>query len=122
MSHDLVSRQQAATAGSGSNVVDTAAGMPGKRTLVAQAQAPAVQMRVGKEQPDGAVHAAAGQGVASPASPLPFASTIQRAFGRHDISSVQAHSGPDAARSAKSMGADAYAAGDHVVLGGKSDL
>ncbi|HSS01015.1 MAG TPA: DUF4157 domain-containing protein, partial [Kofleriaceae bacterium] len=124
MSTDLVSRQQAASPGNGSNLVDAAAGMPGKRTLVAQAQMPAVQMRGGNEQGEGegAVHAAAARGVASPASPLPFGSTIQRAFGRHDISSVQAHTGPQAARSAKSMGADAYAAGDHVVLGEKADL
>jgi peptidoglycan hydrolase-like protein with peptidoglycan-binding domain len=97
--------------------------MPGKRTLVAQAQMPAVQMHGGgNEQPEGAVHAAAARGVASPGSALPFGSTIQRAFGRHDVSAVQAHTGPEAKRSAKSMGADAYAAGDHVVLGEKSDL
>jgi peptidoglycan hydrolase-like protein with peptidoglycan-binding domain len=67
------------------------------------------------------VHAAAARGVATPTSGLPHGDAIQRAFGRHDVSSIQAHTGGDAAQSAKAMGADAYAAGDHVVLG-KSDL
>lgn len=28
-----------------------------------------------------------------PASPLPYADTVQRLFGRHDVSSIQAHTG-----------------------------
>ena len=72
---------------------------------------------------DGAtVHAAASQGVATPASRLPFSDTIQCAFGRHDVSSIQAHTGPEAAASAHAMGADAYATGDQVVLGRGADL
>jgi hypothetical protein len=47
------------------------------------------------------------RGTATPASRLPFSDTIQRAFGRHDISSVQAHTGVDAAASARTMGAEA---------------
>jgi peptidoglycan hydrolase-like protein with peptidoglycan-binding domain len=90
--------------------------MPGKRTLVE-----AVQQRAGGEPPEQGVHAAAEQGAATPTSPLPYGDKIQRSFGRHDISSVQAHTGAEAGASAKSMGADAYAAGEHVVLG-KSDL
>jgi len=68
------------------------------------------------------VHAAAAQGTAPPASPLPHGESIQRLFGRHDVSRVQAHTGPDAARSARVMGADAYASGNHVVLGDRTDL
>jgi uncharacterized protein DUF4157 len=61
--------------------------------------------------------------VATSASSLPHGDTIQRLFGRHDISAVQAHTGPDAAASAQAMGAQAYATGNHVVLGnGGSDL
>ncbi|HET9627514.1 MAG TPA: DUF4157 domain-containing protein [Kofleriaceae bacterium] len=48
--------------------------------------------------------------------------TIQQLFGRHNISSVQAHTGPEAAASAQAMGAQAYASGDHVVLGPHADL
>jgi hypothetical protein len=47
---------------------------------------------------------------------------IQRAFGRHDLSSVQAHTGPEADASAQAMGAEAYATGDHIVLGRGNDL
>lgn len=68
------------------------------------------------------VHAAAAQGTASPASGLPFADQIQRAFGHHDISGVQAHVGPEATESARAMGARAYATGSHVVLGDGADL
>ena len=98
---------------------------PGKRTLVAQVVAPVVQQRAADEHDpsdEATVHAAASQGVATPASPLPFSGTIQRAFGRHDVSSIQAHTGPDAAATAHAMGADAYASGDHVVLGRGGDL
>lgn len=68
------------------------------------------------------VHAAAAHGTATPATPLPYADQIQRAFGRHDISGIQAHTGPAAAASARAMGAAAYATGNHVVLGGGTDL
>lgn len=68
------------------------------------------------------VHAAAARGVATAAASLPHLSTIQRAFGRHDISGIQAHAGADAAASAREMGARAYATGNHVVLGGSADL
>jgi hypothetical protein len=68
------------------------------------------------------VHAAAARGTATAASELPYADRIQRAFGRHDISAIQAHVGPEAAASAREMGARAYAAGDHVVLGDGADV
>src|SRR5262249_52196257 len=59
---------------------------------------------------------------ATAASPLPHAERIQRLFGRHDISGIRAHIGSDAAASAQAMGAEAYATGNHVVLGGRTDL
>lgn len=68
------------------------------------------------------VHAAAARGTATPATQLPYADQIQRAFGRHDISRIQAHVGGDAAASAREMGAQAYANGNHIVLGGRTDL
>jgi hypothetical protein len=86
----------------------------------------AVQRRTGdsaRDAPDPtAIHASARRGLATPATQLPFRDTIQRVFGRHDLSSIQAHVGPEAARSAHEMGADAYATGNHVVLGGNPDL
>jgi len=68
------------------------------------------------------VHAAAAQGIATPSSRLPHSDTIQRLFGRHDISSVQAHTGAEATASARAMHADAYATGNHIVLGDRADL
>ncbi|HWO18955.1 MAG TPA: DUF4157 domain-containing protein [Kofleriaceae bacterium] len=97
--------------------------VPGKRTLVGQLPGPvqrhaaAGAAATATEQ----VHAAAAQGVATPSSSLPHAAAIQRSFGRHDISSVQAHTDGAAAASAQAMGAQAYATGNHVVLG-TSDL
>src|SRR5215470_8758704 len=97
---------------------------PGKQTLVEQAYATIQQRTAGDaltgEQTD-QVHAAAARGVATPAQPLPHADVIQRAFGRHDVSRIKAHVGPEAAASAGAMAAEAYANGDHVVLG-RTDL
>jgi hypothetical protein len=98
---------------------------PGKRTLVEQAYPAAalVQRRSDETAADEAgVHAAAARGTATPASALPHGDWIQRAFGRHDVSSVQAHAGGEAAASASAMGAQAYATGNHIVLGGGADL
>jgi hypothetical protein len=100
--------------------------VPGKRTLVEQHPAPdsLVQRKaLGVDEPDPrAIHAAAARGTATPASPLPNTDRLQRAFGRHDLSTVQAHVGGDAATAASSMGAVAYATGNHVVLGRGADL
>ena len=69
-----------------------------------------------------AVRGAAARGTATPWSALPHAGRIQPSFGRHDISSIQAHVGDAAAASAAEIGADAYATANHVVLGKGSDL
>ena len=97
---------------------------PGKRTLVESTYPAQVQQRVAHAgaQDDAAVHGAASRGLATPSSSLPYADRIQRLFGRHDISGIQAHTGPEAMASARAMGAEAYATGHHVVLGGKADL
>jgi hypothetical protein len=68
------------------------------------------------------VHAVAARGTATSATKLPHFDRIQRAFGRHDVSSVKAHTGADAAASTREMGARAYATNDHVVLGEGADL
>lgn len=102
-----------------SNVQQRAAASPGddvgKRALTD------VQ-RAGGGQDSAGVHAAAARGTASPTSPLPHRDQIQKLFGRHDISGIQAHAGPEAQASADDMGAQAYASGDHVVLGKGTDL
>lgn len=68
----------------------------------------------------GAIHDAAARGVSTTTSPLPFADQIQASFGpEHDVSKIQAHVGSDAPRT---MGAEAFASGIHVVFGGQPDL
>jgi len=97
---------------------------PGKRTLVEQAFAAQVQMRA-SESPradHGPVHATAARGIATPGAPLPHRDTIQRVFGRHDVSSIQAHTGTEADRAARALGAEAYAAGEHVAFAGTPSL
>jgi hypothetical protein len=104
-----------------STVATTVAPLVGKQTLTAQACPPdsAVQRKeASTDGDDTQVHRLAAHGIATPASPLPRLGTIQRLFGRHDVSAVQAHTGADATASAQSMGATAYATGNHVVLGG----
>ncbi len=68
------------------------------------------------------VHAAAARGLEAPASPLPHLDQIQKSFGHHDISHVQAHVGGAAAEASTAMGASAYAAGDDVAFASAPDL
>src|SRR5579883_1305608 len=64
----------------------------------------------------------AAAGLQGSSQPLPYAATIQKAFGRHDISRVQAHLGGSAAAAARALGAHAYAAGEHIAFDGSPDL
>jgi len=71
----------------------------------------------------GDFHAAAARGVSGSGGALPHKEKIQQSFGGYDISNVTAHTDSAAAQGASAMGADAYATGDHVVLGkGGGDL
>ena len=69
-----------------------------------------------------AVHEAADRGIQGSAEPLPHGDAIQRSFGHHDVSHIQAHSGPAAAAAAAEMGALAYARGEHVAFGSSPSL
>jgi len=68
------------------------------------------------------VHAAAAQGISGSSSSLPHLEQIQRSFGRHDVSHVQAHTGTEAKAGARAMGADAFATGDHVAFANSPSL
>jgi Domain of unknown function (DUF4157) len=92
----------------------------GKRTLVEQVHG-AGDLQMKGTGGEAGIHEAASRGIATPSSALPNQEAIQRSFGRHDVSGVQAHVGDDAAASARSMKADGFASGNHVVLA-KSDL
>lgn len=77
----------------------------------------------GAENATARVHAAAAQGVAGPGGGLPHLDLIQRAFGpQHDLSSVQAHIGGDAAAACDEISANAYATSNHVAFRDAADL
>jgi Domain of unknown function (DUF4157) len=61
-------------------------------------------------------------GVRGAGSALPHGEAIQRSFGRHDVSGIQAHTGGDAAAAAGALGAEAYATGHHVAFAGTPSL
>ncbi|WP_325312069.1 eCIS core domain-containing protein [Longimicrobium sp.] len=63
-----------------------------------------------------AVRETAQAGLRGTGAPLPHGEAIQRAFGRHDLSSVRAHVGGEAAAAAGSIGARAYASGGRVAF------
>ena len=71
---------------------------------------------------DDHVHEAAHRGVTGAGSALPHGDAIQRAFGRHDVSSVKAHVGGEAATASRAIGAEAYATGDHVAFAAAPSL
>ncbi|MBA3502855.1 MAG: DUF4157 domain-containing protein, partial [Deltaproteobacteria bacterium] len=68
------------------------------------------------------VQATAQTGVAGASSRLPHFDPIQRAFGKHDISGVQAQIGGAAFDAAASIGAQAYATGNKVAFASAPDL
>jgi hypothetical protein len=70
----------------------------------------------------GGVHEIAAAGVAGGGGALPHGDTIQRAFGRHDVSGVQAHVGGGAETASRALGAEAYASGAHVAFAGAPSL
>ncbi len=72
---------------------------------------------------DAQVQTHAAQGLAGPATPLPFAREIQDSFGpAHDLSAVHAHIGGAAATASAAIGATAYASGDGVAFAEQPDL
>jgi hypothetical protein len=93
------------------------------RGAAAAASQEPVQAHGGMQAEDpAAVHQAAAAGVSGSGSKLPYFDRIQAAFGGHDVSGVQAHTGGAAADAAASMGAQAYATGNSVAFGGTPDL
>lgn len=81
-----------------------------------------VQRREASEGTAQDVHEAASAGISGDARELPHLDKIQASFGTHDVSSVKAHSDERASAAASSMGASAFATGDHVVFAGTPDL
>lgn len=93
------------------------------RPAIVEVSAADVQRKAtGAEHDTEQIHASAQRGVATVAEPLPHGEQIQRLFGRHDVSGVQAHVGGDAARASGEIGAQAYAMGNHVAFAQAPDL
>lgn len=61
-------------------------------------------------------HQRARSGVQGSGGALPHLDRIQKSFGRHDVSQVQAYRGANAAQASRSIGAEAYAMGDRVAF------
>jgi len=68
------------------------------------------------------VHTRASRGVEGSGSALPHGDTIQRLFGRHDVSHVKAFTGSRAAEATQSIGAKAYATGSKIAFGESPSL
>ena len=105
---------------------------PGKRTLTEQlppdlqtgTAVSSVQRRSTAVPGDTSesVHAAAAHGIAGSSTRLPHLDLIQRSFGHHDVSGIEAHTDGAAAAGASAMGAQAFATGNHVAFAGAPDL
>ena len=70
----------------------------------------------------GAIHQAASLGASGAGEQLPHLDRVQQSFGHHDVSSIQAHTDAEAQRASESIGAAAYATGNHVAFAGTPDL
>jgi hypothetical protein len=95
---------------------------PGKRTLVETAHGGVVQRKETGEAPRSEVHAAAERGTVGPGGPLPHAETIQRLFGRHDVSGMRAHTDGAAQQANRDIRAKGFATGNHVAFDGAPEL
>ena len=81
-----------------------------------------VQRRANGASSTNDVNATAQAGVAGANSRLPHFDAIQRAFGKHDISGVQAQVGGAATEASQALGAQAYATGNKVAFASAPDL
>ncbi len=78
--------------------------------------------RAAGELDSAAVQQAAAQGAQTPSQTLPYRAELQASLAGHDLSTIAAHVGADASRSAERMGAEAFATGEHVVFRGAPTL
>jgi hypothetical protein len=106
-------------------LVEQTWGSPSLVATTASGSLPRVQLKdvpaAAAREPD-RVKAAAELGTSGAAGALPHRDRIQAAFGRHDVSNVQAFVGGPAATGAAQMGAQAFASGDKVAFGAAPDL
>jgi hypothetical protein len=72
--------------------------------------------------PSPSVREAAKLGTSGASQPLPYLDAIQRSFGRHDVSGIEAHTDSKAAEGSREMGAAAFTTGKHVAFAGSPGL
>ena len=115
----------------GAAVQARSSGTPGRSTLTHRmpasaasiARAVVTQLRAGGAEPAAAeVHALAAHGLSGAGGSVPHLDAIQRSFGHHDLSGVQAHGGGRAEQAAVGMGAHAYASGNQVAFAKAPDV
>ena len=94
----------------------------GKRTLVEELFVQRRTREPGLSPTTEVVQAAAAHGTRGGGGQLPHLDTIQRLFGRQDISHVQAHTDDAAREGATAMDAHGFASSDHVAFAGAPDL
>ena len=68
------------------------------------------------------MHGIAAEGLQGPGQPLTHLSTLQQAFGHHDVSAMREHTGPEAKTSLQSLGAKGYTSNGHMAFAGSPDL
>ncbi len=68
------------------------------------------------------IQSTAAAGVAGSGSTMPHADAIQKSFGKHDVSHVEAHVGGKAADASRDIGASAYATGNKVAFANQPNL
>jgi uncharacterized protein DUF4157 len=94
----------------------------GKRSLTEMLPPMQRKERAGSSDAPADSTAIASAGVQGGGGPLPYASQIQTAFGKHDVGGISAHVGGPAADAADQLGATAFATGHHVAFAGAPDL
>src|SRR5688572_10849991 len=91
---------------------DPAEGVDARGQSLAEMGAPVQRKAEGsmQQQSLGEINAHTAQaGVSGGGGQLPHLDRIQRSFGKHDVSGVQAHVGGEAANASAALGAHAYA-------------
>lgn len=73
------------------------------------------------EEPE-RVRGLARAGIGGVGQPLPHLPRIQQSFGRYDVSGIVAHTDAPARQAARSIGAHAYASGNHVAFASAPSL
>lgn len=82
-----------------------------------------VQRHRGEGSPHEAqIQSAAAEGIQGSGGSLPHLGAIQKSFGRHDVSGIQAHTDDKAQAASQKMGAEAFATGNHVAFAGAPSL